>query len=133
MRVIRSKDSFNPAMRFSTWIYTITRNYCRNQLRDQAIHFEGQVLELDETSHQAPTKDAGEKLQNGELGMAIHSALQELSENQREIFIMREIDGQSHQDIAEILNLNEGNVRTQLHRAKQHLQELLSPYLKGNR
>jgi len=131
LRVIRSRDSFNPAMRFSTWLYSIARNCCLNELRNRGRRGEWATDEVDQLSLEAPQKDAAQRLETAELGAVIRQAIASLSEGLRAVFMLREVDGLAHAEIAGILNLREGAVRTQLHRAKQQLQQRLKPYLEG--
>ena len=56
-------------------------------------------------------------------------SVQELPENLRQTFVLREIEGLGYDEISEMLGLSEGNVRTTVHRARRRLQTLLKPYL----
>ena len=129
LRLIKSRDSFNPAMRFSTWLYTIARNYCINQIRARDPIIEIQIEELDGREYGSQKDRADNSLLDKELGEIIRKAVSKLPENLRSVFVLREIDGLSHGEISEILNLSESNVRIQLHRAKKQLRQLISPYL----
>lgn len=74
------------------------------------------------------TPDAGnaaKKLEETEIREIIMDKVSELPENQRIIFTMREIDGCSHREIAQVLDLSEGNVRTLFHRAKDQLKKAI--------
>lgn len=128
LRLIKNRDSFNPAMRFSTWLYTIARNYCLNQIRARTPIIEVEIDELERQGY-GNSKDRADKvLIDKELGEKIRKAVAGLPENLRSVFVLRE-DGLSYQEIAEVLNLSEPNVRTQLHRAKKQLREILSKAL----
>ena len=129
LRVIKGRDSFNISMRFSTWIYTIARNYCLNRLRLKATALETLTDSPESLEDCGCSGDSADILQNDDLGQIINRAVSMLPENLRAVFVMREIDGLSHAEIAEILKLNESNVRIQLHRAKQRLRNEISPYL----
>jgi RNA polymerase sigma-70 factor (ECF subfamily) len=133
LRVIEKRDSFNPAMCFSSWLYTIARNYCLNQFRSKTPYFEMQVDVLDRLGYENPSGRADKKLLDKELGAIIRKAVSKLPENLRAVFVMREIEGLPHSEISEILNLSEANVRIQLHRAKKQLQQLITPYLEDKK
>ena len=111
LRVIKKRDTFNPAMRFSTWLFTIARNYCLNQIRAKSANLEVQVESMDRLMYSKPGSDASEKLLDKELGALIRRSVARLPENLRAVFVLREIDGLSHGEISEILNLRESNVR----------------------
>lgn len=129
LRVIKNRESFNPSMRFSTWLYTIARNYCLNQLRAKTANFETLVDPMERLMYTDAQSDVSEKIIDKELGVLIRQSVAALPENLRVIFILREIDGLPHAGIAEIMNTTECNVRTRLHRAKKQLQAILLPYL----
>jgi RNA polymerase sigma-70 factor, ECF subfamily len=133
LRVIEKRDSFNPAMRFSTWLYTIARNHCLNQLRNRTAYFEMQTDDLDRLGHESQSGSADKKLIDEELGGIIRKSVAKLPENLRAVFVMREIEGLPHSEISEILNLGEANVRIQLHRAKKQLRQLITPYLEDEK
>jgi len=132
LRVVKGRASFNPAMRFSTWLYTIARNLCLNQIRDRKANLEIQFEEATPLDRGNPGGGPDDILLDAELGVLIRKAVAELPEHLRAVFMLREIDGLPHDQIADILNLNEPNVRTQLHRAKKILKAKISPYLEGN-
>ena len=111
LRVIKKRDTFNPAMRFSTWLFTIARNYCLNQIRAKSANLEVQVESMDRLMYSKPGSDASEKLLDKELGALIRRSVARLPENLKTVFVLREVDGLSHTEISEIMNLSECNVR----------------------
>lgn len=129
IRIIRNRTSFNPSMNFSSWLYTIARNFCLNQIRDNKNFLEIQLNEEINIKTAGAMKNASELMENQELETVIQHAISSLPENLKVIFVMREIEGFPHSQIAEILNIKEGNVRTLLHRAKKTLKKAISPYL----
>ena len=133
LRVIKGRDTFNPAMRFSTWLFTIARNHCLNRLRDRSLHLEFHVAEPGDLACATTVEGADAALLDHELGETIRSALAALPENLRTVFVLREVDGLSHAEISDILNQKESNTRIQLHRAKKQLQELIAPYMEGKK
>lgn len=133
LKMIVNRQMFNPAMRFSAWFYTIARNYCLNKIRTEKIQCVVSLGEIDESQINLSGHSADKLMLDGELGVKIRQAIISLPENQSVVFVMREIDELPFCEIAEILNLNEGNVRMILHRAKKQLQTLLASYLGGEK
>jgi len=129
IRLIKNKNTFNVSMRFPTWIYTVARNICLNRIRARAglLHFE--LLDND-----MPDKsDSSGKVVRQELYEIIRKAVSELPEKLKAVFIMRELDEISYEDIAGIIGSNEGNIRTLFHRAKKELQKIIKPYIEGEK
>jgi len=127
LRVIRYRDKFDSSMHFSSWLYTIAKNYCKNQIRYKSKRPE--MLFGDDFKIISVAEDSSVHLRNKELNSIIRGALAELPENLREIFVLREIDGCSYEEISEMTGFKEGNIRTRLSRAKSQLRELIKPYL----
>jgi len=130
IKVIRNKDRFDHTMRFSTWLYTIARNHCLNQIRHSRI-IDLKQDELKETLQDMQNKNPVDKIEDGELRKTVQNAIYELPENLKTVFILREIEILPYAQIADILDMQEGNVRIQLHRAKKILRNKLSPYVEG--
>jgi len=129
LRIIKYRDKFNPAMVFSTWLYTVARNYCINQLRNRPKVILWSTEQESGVEYRANGKNAVEELEGNELRKIILDAIKELPENLRTVFVLREIDGLANSEVAEIMNIQEGNARTLLHRAKKKLQALITPLL----
>lgn len=126
IKIIRSKDTYNPERKFAAWLFTVTRNHCLNRLASAPIRFEMLSVELEES--EIGEKRNISKLEQQELHDLIQASIDELPELQRTIFVMRELDDMPHKIIAQSLSLSENNVRTQYHRAKKQLQIMLKPY-----
>ncbi len=102
------------------FLLRITRNICINFVRKK----EALLSYEDYMAPEASSQDSNELLQ------LIKSALELLSEDSREIFILREYDGLSYKDIAEIIDEPISTVKIRIFRAKQKIREILEPYLK---
>ncbi len=128
VRVIRYRNRFDAGRTFSTWLYTIARNHCVNELRRKQRRCE---VSSPETVLQSLTaeKDSRQRMLADEAASAMRQAVWDLPEHLRSVFMMREMNGFSHSEIAEVLGLSAGNVRIQYHRAKKKLREQLRPYL----
>jgi RNA polymerase sigma-70 factor, ECF subfamily len=127
LRVIRYHDNFNNSMCFSSWLYTIAKNYCKNQLRYKKTRPETFSSEYFQIIDQ--TADSTANIYNKELNDIIQIALNQLGERMREFFVLREIEKLSYTEIAEIMQCKEGSVRTQISRAKQQLRKTLKVYM----
>ncbi|OGF45242.1 MAG: hypothetical protein A2231_00465 [Candidatus Firestonebacteria bacterium RIFOXYA2_FULL_40_8] len=112
-------------VKFSTCVFTVVRNYCFNELRIKR-------LQLDpEEENNLPSHDISDsETLTGELKQRVEKCIETLPDDQRMIFILREYEGFSYEEIAELTNIPYGIVKTKLNRAKIKLKDLLWPYLK---
>jgi RNA polymerase sigma-70 factor (ECF subfamily) len=98
---------------------------CVNHLKQRKIHegnisFEDYMISQDDKSHSNDT----------ELLELINAALDTLPDKYKEMFILREFDGLSYNDIAEVTEETVANVKIRIHRSKQKIREILEPYIK---
>ena len=123
-------DSFRGGSAFYTWLYRIAFNLAMSQRRRQhnaASLDQMKSLIGSEPMDGQPTADAGVLAQ--ERADLVHAALTELSMEHRQILVLREIDGCRYDEIAEILDLPVGTVRSRLFRARLEMRDLLAPRL----
>jgi RNA polymerase sigma-70 factor, ECF subfamily len=111
----------NPA-RFGGWLLQIVRNRARNLVRHHAIRA-AEPLDLHEV---AGGVSAAAEVERGELRARLLEALAELSEAQREVVLLHDLEGWKHEEIAKHLGLPAGTVRSHLHHARRHLRRNLS-------
>ena len=137
VRVVQNAADFKHEARFTTWVYTITRNLCIDQLRkralrkhpslDQASGEEGDGPTLGEQT--ADTRASVEREATGtELKERIARAVDKLPDDQREVFLMREVSNLPFKEIAEITNVPENTVKSRMRYALERLQEALAEY-----
>jgi len=115
--------------RFGGWLLTIVRNRARNLVRREVLR-EGEILPFSvATSDPGPDRVT----EQGELRERLRLALQELSEVQREVVLLHDLEGWKHREIAERLEMPSGTVRSHLHYARKRLREALAGYIERNR
>jgi RNA polymerase sigma-70 factor (ECF subfamily) len=114
---------------FYTWLYRIAVNKSRDELRRRKIRrfFSLQTL-LDSSDHELASKLAVEPRDN-EVQELIASALKSLPERFRTVIILKDIDGLSYEEIAEVLQCELGTVKSRLFRARASLRNVLKPLL----
>ena len=126
MKLIEKPESYNPAYNFSTWLYSIANNMCKNEYRRQSIRIEYQSAEalipkLDFLNE--PSIEPEQAIEK------IFQMLEQLGEEHRSAFLLRYREGFSIREVAVILELPEGTVKSRLFYAKKLLAEKLE-YLK---
>lgn len=123
-------DTFRGASAFYTWLYRIAFNLAMSHARRRRT-----MLSLDgakdgfgsEPMDTAEGPDAG--LQRDERAALVHDALQQLDDEFRLVVVLRELEGSSYDQIAEILEIPIGTVRSRLFRARMQLRDRLAPLL----
>jgi RNA polymerase sigma-70 factor (ECF subfamily) len=122
-------DSFKRTSTFYTWLYRIAMNATVSRFRRRRpVQSVEQTREMsgDEPVDLASPED---RLEQEERALEVHRALAELSTEHRAILVMREVDGFSYEDIAEMMEVPVGTVRSRLHRARLQLREQLKAVL----
>jgi RNA polymerase sigma-70 factor (ECF subfamily) len=123
-------DTFRGRSAFYTWLYRIAFNLAMSRARRERKTASLDGMKSTAGSEPVDGRPAPEaNLEQREQVEMIHSALAELSTEYRTILVLREIDGCRYEEIAEILDLPVGTVRSRLFRARLALRDQLSPRL----
>lgn len=137
IKAFTSIKSFKGKSSFYTWLYRIGVNHAIGQQKKNRLRrfFSLETINDNMTSsevveHLADKRQVTRDSLATELQEKLNDALQKLSINHRTVVVLFEIEGLSHQEIAEIMDCSEGTVRSRLHYAKQQLQSFLQEYLK---
>jgi len=138
VQVYRSADRYQATAKFTTWLFTITRNLCLNEIRRRSRHraesLEATLSEDDEHSpRQIEDVKAAmptDEILEGELEEKIQEALRELPENQRTAILLCRQDELSYEDIAKVLGTSLSATKSLIHRGRETLKQKLKPYLR---
>lgn len=139
LQVYKSRVRYKQTAKFSTWLFTIARNLCLNELRRRSRHpaeslEESHIENEDQPARQFEDKSqpgAPENFLHGELAEKIEEALNELPENQRSAILLCRQDDLSYEQIAKILRTSLSATKSLIHRGRETLKEKLKPYLKS--
>ncbi|MBR3640474.1 MAG: RNA polymerase sigma factor [Oscillibacter sp.] len=110
---------------FSTWLYRLTANACNDLLRKEGRQRAASLDELGETVASDGADAPQEQAERSEKRECVRRALARLSAEHREILILREMQELRYDEIARVLSLDAGTVKSRIHRARQALRELL--------
>ena len=138
IQVYKSAARYQVASKFSTWLFTIVRNLCLNEIRRRTRHPADSMdashpEQEDQPWHQFEDKKSfspPDNLLQGELEAKIEQALAELPENQRLAMVLCRQDELSYEEIAEVLECSLPATKSLIHRARETLKQKLKPYLK---
>lgn len=136
VKVYRYLEKFNFQSSFYTWLYRITVNMCidhiRKNQRVKKVKYDDGISREDGDEHTLPStlglnpdKVYGRK----ELRAKMLEALDSLGEKHRTILILREVDGLSYEEIADVLNISKGTVMSRLFHARRYFQEAIGEYV----
>jgi len=137
IKALNAIESYRPEFKFSSWIFKIANNAAIDHLRRRELD----TLSLDGSPHAAtPEAMQATALQIGarqespldaveakELGGAIEAAIGRLRPEYRSCILLRHVEGRAYEEIAEILDLPLGTVKTYIHRARAQLKQALGP------
>lgn len=139
VKVVQSAADFKHESKFSTWVYSIARNLCIDHLRKMSLRQhpsldqaktdapDGPTL-LDRTPDRHPSASVERAVIGAELGQRITRCIEALPQEQREVFLLREVAQLPFKDIAGITGVPENTVKSRMRYALERLQENLSEY-----
>ena len=136
LRVFRSRASYRPEAKFSTWLYRISCNLCINQARDQRefLSLDGEPGGEGERAKREWRDLAAERpldaLESQELVETIRRTLDQLPENQRAAVLLYRYHDLSYREIGETIGVSEKAVKSLMARAREQLKGKLLPYLR---
>jgi RNA polymerase sigma-70 factor, ECF subfamily len=136
VKVFNHLESYNPKYKFSSWIFKIASNLSIDTLRKKGldtVSLDGsrnartsEEMESSRISVASPDENPEELLEAKELGEEIESAIGGLRAEYRTAILLRHVEGRPYEEIAEIMEVPLGTVKTYIHRARSELREMLA-------
>ncbi len=138
IKVLNGIRSYRPEYKFSSWIFKVANNAAIDHLRRRAIdtlsldgspdartpeEMQSTSLQLGDQNQESPLRE----LESRELGGQIDRAIARLRPEYRACILLRHVEGYAYEEIAQILDLPLGTVKTYIHRARNELREYLGP------
>jgi RNA polymerase sigma-70 factor (ECF subfamily) len=141
LAVLRGVERFEGRSSFQTWLFRILLNRARSAIgREQRAGRPDDTVEerFDASgawaSPPVPWADqVDDRMVAEELAARVHDLLPELPEHQRQVVVLRDVDGVSAEDVASLLGISDGNQRVLLHRGRARLRALLTTELGATR
>ncbi len=121
--IYKKLSDFRFESKFSTWIYRITVNKCRDYLRKKRVR--SIFVPIKDTDREPAAVIRSESI---DIPAIVRKAIARLPEKLREPLILRDIDGFSYQEIADQLECEVGTIKSRIFRARESLKILLEPY-----
>lgn len=136
IKVYRKKELYNGSAKVSTWIYTIAGNLAKSEISKRNKHHHLQIsTSEDDEKHVdiiSPEPQPDRVVDSGIKAQFIQDALLKVPEIYREAVILRDIQELSYEEIAEMLDITVGTVKSRISRGRAILQELLRPIYKDD-
>ncbi|CAN5631789.1 sigma-70 family RNA polymerase sigma factor [soil metagenome] len=137
IRVTRHLHRFDTTKKFSTWVYTIASNLSKNELRNRSrsplVLFQKLTSNWDDDHRPLQFEDItmrpDDLYRKRHLRQLVEETVAELPEHHQLVFRLRELEGKSYEEIAEITGVNLGTVKSRLHRARNSFAARIESFL----
>ncbi len=137
VRVYRHLHRFDQSKKFSTWIYTIASNLAKNELRNRSrnplVLFQTIKKQWDDDHRPLQFEDTRERpddlFRKRHLRELVEWTVAQLPEHHRVVFVLRELEGKSYEEISDITGCNLGTVKSRLNRARNNFAAVIAPLL----
>lgn len=126
VRVLMHLDRFDPRFRFSTWLFTIAKRLYLNANQKLKPHYDSEIVSGWDGDADAPSAPAIQDEVDTNVRGCIQTALDSLSDEQREVILLFHQQSWSIHAIAKHLEMPEGTVKSHLHRGRQRMRRLIS-------
>ena len=130
--VYRKIDGFEGKSSFSSWLYRVTVNAglmkLRKRKQNRCVHLEDVIPEIDSSLliKTPEGTNVDEKVFLSEMRCALHNAIQELPEEYRSVYLLRDVDGLTSREVAQVLEVSVPAVKSRLHRSRLMLRRSLA-------
>jgi len=130
LSVYQSLDSFKGDSLFFTWLYRIAVNTAISMKRKRRVVYSIDAARHGDEARHEPADPSelnrpGHALEQAEQSRRVHEALSKLSPEHRAVLVMKDMEGQKYEDMAEVLEVPIGTIRSRLHRARLELRAIL--------
>ena len=128
LKLWNKRDEWDYIENLGAYSFRIAKNTALDRLASMAVRKTGVIDPEKENLFFIESRSPYSEMERKEQRSAIDQSIEALSENQRLVFTLREIEGMSYRKIAETLTISEDLVKISLHRARQKMKEMLSVY-----
>jgi RNA polymerase sigma-70 factor (ECF subfamily) len=129
VRGYRGLGEFRGESKFSTWMYRIAVNVCKNKMASRSWREARLGIDLDSADATQASSPSPSQLLDAKTRQArIESAIARLPDEQRELVVLRDVEGRSYEEIAAATGLNPGTVKSRLNRGRAQLREWLKGF-----
>ncbi len=127
-KIIQKPESFDQERSFKTWFYSVANNMVKNEYKKQEIRKNTSYRIEPSFESKDESKNVFSEVHDTIFGEAFEIQLNEMDQKHSEVFKLRHFDGLSIKEIAEVLNANEGTIKSRLFYATKYLAESLKEF-----
>lgn len=131
LSILKKLDQFDNRSKFSTWLYAIVSNHCLMLARSEKTRRTVPLDDEESTIPEIPVEhwehDPGAAVESADLKQHLDAAIDKLAPEYKVVFVLRDIEGLSTEEVAGITNLSIPAVKSRLHRARAFLRNELTP------
>jgi RNA polymerase sigma-70 factor, ECF subfamily len=128
IRLWKNLNRYRPEIKITTWLYKIVTNLCLDFLRSAANRRAKQRVGLDDQRVMVSEWTSDKSLLNDELHSALEKLREELTPKQKAVFVLRDMEELSTEEVTEILGMSSGNVKSNLYYARKKMSEMLTTF-----
>lgn len=133
IKIWKSMNQYNPEIKFTTWMYKIVTNTAIDLLRSNKKKNLVNIDDFQEKIIQASNNNPETLLNNKETGHLIRSISDTLSEKQKLVFVLKDLQGLNSSEVGEILNLSSSSIKSNLYHARKVIKEKMQKILSYER
>jgi RNA polymerase sigma-70 factor (ECF subfamily) len=128
VRLWRNLEHYRPEVKLTTWLYRIVANLCLDFLKSRYNRNVKRSVNLADHRGVFSQSEADQDILHGELNMALEAIAEDLSPKQKVVFVLRDLQGLSMEEIETILSMSAGKVKSNLYYARKRIAERLEQY-----
>lgn len=128
VRLWKNLHTYKQEVKLTTWLYKIVTNRCLDLLKSRHGRQRKNQVDVDNTHFVQDRSTPEKEFQQQELSKIIHAAADELTTKQKAVFILRDLEGLSQEEVSEALSMSTGNVKSNLFYARKKMAEKLKAY-----
>ncbi|HIP35634.1 MAG TPA: RNA polymerase sigma factor [Crocinitomix sp.] len=127
-KLIDKPEQFDINKKFKTWLFTIASNMCKNEYKRTEIRKRTKHTVPESFEAKSNLKPADKTVDETNFSVQLNAELLKLNEKHKEVFMLRHFDGLTMKEIAEILDINVGTVKSRLHNTTKLLAKKLATF-----
>lgn len=128
VRLWKKLHTYKPDVKLTTWLYKIVTNRCLDFLKSRHGRQRKNKVDINKGNFVQDRSTPEKELQQQELKIIIQKAAEELTPKQKAVFILRDLEGLTPEEVSETLGMSAGNVKSNLFHARQKMTEKLKVY-----
>lgn len=129
LKIIEKPERFDTSRKFSTWIYTVAHNMCKNEYRKLEVR---KIVQRDDNIEVDNGQRPDSELHSKMFTEALYRELDQLDEDRKTAFLLKYREGFTIEEISKVIECNEGTVKSRLFYTNKRLSERLNAYHPNN-